>query len=87
MWSSSHLAWLLCFSSIIISPTFAFDTIRVAPQSPFAGLNTLLSPNATVSNNTLGAPRWSEFKAPDPGAVVNVVTERDVQAVVCDESI
>lgn len=41
-----------------------------------------LSLNATISHNTTGAPRWSEFDAPQPGTVVNVATEQDVQVVV-----
>ncbi|TVY65609.1 FAD-linked oxidoreductase azaL [Lachnellula suecica] len=42
------------------------------------GLKLLLSPGATISNNGSSAPRWSDFDAPTPGAVVTVATEQDV---------
>ena len=45
-------------------------------------LGPLLSPNASIAYNTLEAPRWSQFPAPNPGAVVNVATENDVLVTV-----
>ena len=46
------------------------------------GLRSQLSPHASIVYNTTGAPRWSVFDAPTPGAVVNVVTEHDVLVTV-----
>ena len=45
-------------------------------------LRPLLSPNASISQSTAGAPRWSEYNAPNPKIVVNVATEQDVQVTV-----
>ena len=43
-----------------------------------------LSPQATISGPN-SAPRWSEYDAPAPLAVVNVANERDVLLMVrCD---
>ena len=52
--------------------------IRTAVSS----LHQVLSPGATISFNTSSDPRWSQYKAPSPGAIVNVVTEQDVVATV-----
>ncbi|ESZ99284.1 hypothetical protein SBOR_0325 [Sclerotinia borealis F-4128] len=46
------------------------------------GLKLLLSPQATIVDTTSGAPRWSDFDAPTPGAVVNVASENDVLVTV-----
>jgi hypothetical protein len=48
------------------------------------GLRSVLSGNASVSFRgdpefSANALRWSEFGAPQPGAIVNVATEADVQ--------
>ncbi|TVY58416.1 FAD-linked oxidoreductase azaL [Lachnellula cervina] len=47
-----------------------------------------LSPGASFSFSTTAAPRWSEFDAPDPGLIVDVATESDVQITVqyCNEN-
>ncbi|KAA8646661.1 FAD-binding oxidoreductase [Aspergillus tanneri] len=47
-----------------------------------SGLRGLLSQDASVAYDRLGAPRWSEFPAPDAGAVVNAATEDDVLVTV-----
>ena len=47
-----------------------------------AGLGPLLSKNASISHSPSAAPRWSDFAAPMPGTVVNVVTEHDVLVTV-----
>ena len=41
-----------------------------------------LSRSATISGNAEDYPRWSEYKAPSPGVIVEVATERDVAATV-----
>ena len=44
-------------------------------------LKGLLSPGATISDpSTL--PRWTDYGAPSPGAIVNVATEHDVKQTV-----
>ncbi|KAK2759882.1 hypothetical protein FQN54_002616 [Arachnomyces sp. PD_36] len=45
-------------------------------------LQPLLSSDASISYDASEAPRWSEFPAPNPGAVVNVAAEDDVLATV-----
>ena len=55
------------------------------PPSPWVfddGLRTSLSPNASISYNVSSVPRWSDYHAPQPGIIVNVATEYDVQKVV-----
>lgn len=46
------------------------------------GLREVLSPGAIVTGNISSAPRWSDYNAPQPGTVVNVATEHDVQKTV-----
>lgn len=41
-----------------------------------------LSPEASISFNASSDPRWSQFNAPSPRAIVNVATERDVVVTV-----
>jgi hypothetical protein len=72
----AHLFFLsLYFATITVGSTITnlFDQ----------GLKAKLSPNATIVHNTTEAPRWSDFHAPVPGTVINVATEKDVQATVC----
>jgi hypothetical protein len=79
MWSSFYVT-LLCFLSITLPlggyaaglQKSANDTIILS----------LLSSGATISHNISTAPRWSQFDAPSPGAIVNVATEQDVVATV-----
>jgi hypothetical protein len=44
-------------------------------------LQPFLSPNASIAYSAV--PRWSDYPAPHPGAVVNVATEEDVLVTVC----
>jgi hypothetical protein len=67
---------LLGFLSILV-PSSTSQVSSLGTQ-----IQTLLSPNATISYNTTEAPRWSEFDAPNPGLIVNVATEKDVQVTV-----
>ncbi|OTB08086.1 hypothetical protein M426DRAFT_71296 [Hypoxylon sp. CI-4A] len=57
-------------------------SFRFASGSVASDLEKLLSSGATVSTDASTAERWSEFNAPDPGTVVNVATEEDVQITV-----
>lgn len=57
------------------------------PKAKLQSLQSVLSEAASV--NTRGDPefntntlRWSEYAAPQPGAVINVATETDVQKTV-----
>ncbi|KAI8960488.1 FAD-binding domain-containing protein [Daldinia sp. FL1419] len=45
-------------------------------------LKNVLSSGATISHDVSTALRWSEFHAPQPGTIVSVATEADVQATV-----
>ena len=63
------------------SGMYSIGSQRV-PRSFDDGLRAVLSPNATVSHQIASAPRWSEYHAPQPGTIVHVATEHDVQAVV-----
>ncbi|KAI0130886.1 FAD-binding domain-containing protein [Daldinia grandis] len=45
-------------------------------------LKGLLSSGATISHDASITPRWSEFHAPQPGTIVSVATEADVEATV-----
>ena len=46
------------------------------------GLRSMLSHDASISQNRSSVLRWSDFHAPTPGAIVNVATEDDVSATV-----
>ncbi|KAJ8058118.1 hypothetical protein OCU04_012976 [Sclerotinia nivalis] len=70
--------WKVLIASIIFS---LFTDVSTAAVN-ISGLKPLLSSLATIVNNTSGAPRWSDFDAPTPGAVVNVATENDVLVTV-----
>ncbi|KAI1443023.1 FAD-binding domain-containing protein [Annulohypoxylon stygium] len=55
------------------------------PQDPStidSDLKSKLSSGAIISHNVSTVPRWSEFNAPNPGTIVTVATEADVQAIV-----
>lgn len=66
--------WLCIFaSSAVASITAATD---------LANLRTQLSPNASISWSTSDAPRWSDYDAPQPIAIINVAAEKDVQITV-----
>jgi hypothetical protein len=42
----------------------------------------LLSPDASVTANVSSVPRWSDYHAPRPAYIVNVVEEQDVATTV-----
>ena len=46
-------------------------------------LGPLLSKGATITHSANVAPRWSEYRAPQPGTVVSVASELDVLVTVC----
>ncbi|TGO55564.1 hypothetical protein BCON_0090g00070 [Botryotinia convoluta] len=48
------------------------------PANIESALGQLLSKSASISHSPTAAPRWSDFKAPMPGTVVNVATANDV---------
>ena len=50
-------------------------------------LGPLLSPQASIVHTSLAIPRWSDYDAPEPGTVVNVATELDVQRTVGSDAI
>ena len=50
-------------------------------------LGPILSPQASIVHTSLAIPRWSDYDAPDPGTVVNVATELDVQQTVRSDAI
>jgi hypothetical protein len=58
------------------------------PEDIFELLSRELIPHLskTASISLEAPPRWSEFKAPDPAAVINVATEDDVAATVRNTS-
>ena len=83
--------WLI-FNVIVFAILLTFATtsyasvISVSANSSIAGLEPLLSHNASISYNASTDPRWSQYHAPTPGAIVNVATERDVVATVSNLS-
>jgi hypothetical protein len=68
MWLS--VAGALCYFVVLVGCGLCFDVAAVQSK---------LSSGATIAAGSSSAPRWSEFQAPMPGAVVNVATEEDVQ--------
>ena len=73
------LVALLAFVSCIPAPAAASCGL---PCTIDGVLGSKLSPLATIVHSALVAPRWSEYDAPNPGTVVNVGTEEDVQTTV-----
>lgn len=74
----------LIFTAVAILPQSGTSDI-IQPQSPSpydSGLHAVLSSAATISHQVASAPRWSDYHAPQPGTIVNVATEHDVQAAV-----
>lgn len=68
------LHWLCIFAcSAVAAITAATD---------LANLRAQLSPNTSISWSTSDAPRWSDYDAPQPIAVINVAAEKDVQFTV-----
>ncbi|OTA68112.1 FAD-binding domain-containing protein [Hypoxylon sp. EC38] len=57
-------------------------TISTAVCSTDSDLKSRLSAGATISHDASTAPRWSEYHAPQPGTIVTVATEGDVEATV-----
>lgn len=53
-----------------------------ATGNDLAILRAQLSPNASVAWTTSNAPRWSDYDAPKPTAIINVAVEKDVQTTV-----
>jgi len=74
----------LVFTALALSPQSGVsDIFRPQNPNPYdSGLRAVLSSAATISHQVASAPRWSEYHAPQPGTIVNVATERDVQAAV-----
>ena len=60
-------------------PSFAPQRL---PRALDEDLRLVLSKEATISHELSDAPRWSEYHRPQPGTIVNVQTELDVQRVV-----
>ncbi|KAL8961728.1 MAG: hypothetical protein Q9193_001761 [Seirophora villosa] len=56
--------------------------LYAAFSASVSNLHLPLSENASISQNRSSFPRWSEYHAPTPGAIVNVATEDDVVATV-----
>ncbi|KAL8872691.1 MAG: hypothetical protein Q9174_001725 [Haloplaca sp. 1 TL-2023] len=52
------------------------------PRALDDSLRLVLSKEASISHELSDAPRWSEYHSPQPGTIVNVKTELDVQRVV-----
>ncbi len=65
-----------------LATSFCTSAVSASGNCSIAGLEPLLSHNASISYNTSTDPRWSQYNAPTPGAIVNVATERDVVATV-----
>ena len=51
-------------------------------MASITGLRPLLSQGASISYNRSTAQRWSDFHAPEPGAIINIATENDVAVTV-----
>lgn len=51
-------------------------------EGTYAPLKQSLSKTASISFNSSSDPRWSDYHAPVPIAIVNVATEQDVALTV-----
>ena len=88
MWPHADLALLAFLPGLVCALSTACtpqDTASI--RCTIARLGPLLSPQASISFNGSSDPRWSEFHAPTPGAVVNVATEQDVANTVSPHSV
>ena len=78
---------VIVFASILTFATSSYTSLMsLSGNRSIAGLKPLLSHNASISYNASTDPRWSQYHAPTPGAIVNVATERDVVATVSNLS-
>lgn len=80
MWSFMS-AGLLCLLGVTFPSSVNASRLRRVENDTSISLS--LSSAATISHNVSTVPRWSEFKAPSPGTIVNVATEQDVAVTVC----
>ena len=83
--------WLILNLILLaLIPTFARSSctslLSASGNCSIAGLEPLLSHDASISYNASTDPRWSQYNAPTPGAIINVATERDVVATVSNAS-
>ena len=75
-----YAAFSALFSIAVIG---SCNPARPTPEKcTIGGLRSMLSRDASISQNRSSVLRWSEFHAPTPGAIVNVATEDDVSATV-----
>ncbi|KAG4030746.1 hypothetical protein MFRU_011g02010 [Monilinia fructicola] len=79
MWSFMS-AGLLCLLGVTFPSSVNASRLRRVENDTSISLS--LSSAATISHNVSTVPRWSEFKAPSPGTIVNVATEQDVAVTV-----
>jgi hypothetical protein len=68
--------------SIFLHWLYVFASSAAATGADLAILRSQLSPDASVSWTTSIAPRWSDYDAPKPTAIINVAVEKDVQTTV-----
>ncbi|PCG99796.1 FAD-binding, type 2 [Penicillium occitanis (nom. inval.)] len=68
--------------SIFLHWLYVFASSAAATGADLAILRSQLSPDASVSWTTSIAPRWSDYDAPKPTAIINVAVEKDVQTTI-----
>lgn len=80
MWALRIIASFLSFSFVSVTAvdTAAYNSTGGKQYQIDRLLGPELSKQASIVHYSSAAPRWSDFKAPDPGTVVNVATETDV---------
>ena len=85
MWRSLSVAlsFILQSVSVLVLPTSKSNSICDMQCNIDSKLGPKLSKGASIVHTSSSVPRWSDYKAPDPGTVVNVATEGDVQITVC----
>lgn len=82
MWSVLNIVALASVSPFVLISGSATPAVLGPRQFSVDALRPLLSRGANISLVSSTSPRWSEYNAPTPGAIVNVATEQDVVATV-----
>lgn len=85
MWALRIIASVLSLSFVSVTAidTAAYRSTCGEQCQIDSLLGLKLSKQASIVHSSSAAPRWSDFKAPDPGTVINVATENDVLLTVC----
>lgn len=74
--------WYFIFLTSTVLSQLLLPLANAAACPGLSNLGRSLSPGTSISNTTIDALRWSEYGAPSPAYVINVIAEKDVTTIV-----